>query len=86
LQHPVGVEQGAGQVASTVFEVFGMTRPGFEPNLPASVMRANKELQYMNDDDNVTCAHTKEKQKKTELLLACNNVHSASFLCSIFAS
>jgi len=31
LQHPVSVEQGAEQVASTVFEVFGMTRPGIEP-------------------------------------------------------
>jgi len=27
----------AVQVASTVFQVFSMTRPGIEPNLPASV-------------------------------------------------
>jgi len=39
--HPsINAEHEAGQAASAAFQVFGTTRPGIEPSLPALVVRA----------------------------------------------
>ena len=41
LEPTHNAEHEAGQAASTVFQVFGVTRPGIEPMLPALVARAH---------------------------------------------
>jgi len=33
--HPNNIEHQAGQAAIVIFQVYGMTRPGIEPQLPA---------------------------------------------------
>jgi len=40
LHPPIDTEHEAGQDASTVFQIFGMTRQGIELSLPALVARA----------------------------------------------
>jgi len=40
LHPPINAEQETGQAASTVFQVFGVTRLGNEPSLSALVARA----------------------------------------------
>jgi len=37
---PINAEHGAGQAASTVFQVFGITRSGIEVSLPALMAHA----------------------------------------------
>jgi len=44
LQPSIKVEHEAGHVASTFCQVFGVTRPGIEPRLPALVARAQPTL------------------------------------------
>jgi len=41
-------EYKAGQTASTVFQVFVMTRPGIEPSLPALMGSKNVRAQSHN--------------------------------------
>jgi len=40
LATPINGEDEVGQTANIVFQIFGMKRPGIEPSLPASVVRA----------------------------------------------
>jgi len=40
LHLPINAEHETGQAASTIFQVFGMARPGIEPNLQALVVCA----------------------------------------------
>jgi len=39
LHPPISAEHVAGQAASTVVQMFGMTRPGFETSPPAFAAR-----------------------------------------------
>jgi len=44
--HTHNAELDAGQVASTVFQIFDMTRPGIESKLPALVAGAQQTIQF----------------------------------------